>query len=731
MNDMAEVNRRLELWGGVECTVNRVGDKYFNQIERNAHAVRIDDLDRFAALGIRAIRYPVLWERVAPDGLKLANWSWSDERLARLRELDVMPIVGLVHHGSGPRYTSLIDANFSNKLAEYALAVAERYPWVEYYTPVNEPLTTARFSGLYGLWYPHGRDEKIFKDALLNQCRAVVLSMREIRRINPQAKLVQTEDLGKTYSTSLLTYQAEFNNELRWLSWDLLCGRVDQNHYLWDWLIKRCGASEKEVLWFNENTCVPDIIGVNHYVTSERFLDENLMNYAAHYHGGNGRHQYADVEAARILATPTGGIKPLISEVWQRYQMPIAVTEAHLDARREDQMRWLAEIWCGANEAREEGVDVRAVTVWALLGSYDWNSLLTDCRDYYESGAFDVRGKQPRATAVARLMSDLAAGDVPDHPVLSGVGWWKRPERFFGPPLTLPEFSFQQCPNTGNNKAPILITGATGTLGRAFARICKERDLNYRLLSRSDMDITDVNSIERVVAQHEPWAIINAAGYVRVDEAEKEVERCFRENTIGPQMLASISTKHNIPLVTFSTDFVFDGGQQAPYVETDNTAPLNIYGKSKAEAEMRVLDRHPEALVIRTSSFFGPWDEYNFITLALRTLRARQPFVAVNDMTVSPTYVPDLVNTCLDLLIDRESGIWHLTNGHAITWADLALRAAELAQVDSSRLQACRSEDLRFVARRPVYSALSSDRSFLMPSLDSALGRYFGQCGVK
>jgi len=730
MDVMPEVTCRLELWGGVECTVNRVGDKYFSQIERNAHAVRQDDLDRFAALGIRAIRYPVLWERVAPDGLQLANWSWSDERLARLRELDVMPIVGLVHHGSGPRCTSLTDADFSTKLAEYASAVAERYPWVEYYTPVNEPLTTARFSGLYGLWYPHGRDEKTFKDALFNQCRAVVLSMREIQKINPYAKLVQTEDLGKTYSTPPLTYQAEFNNELRWLSWDILCGRVDKNHYLWDWLIKWCRASEEEVLWFSENICPPSIIGVNHYVTSERFLDEHLENYATHYHGGNGRHQYADIEAARVLVTPTGGIKPLINEVWQRYQIPIAVTEAHIDAKREDQLRWLAEIWCGANEAKQEGADVRAVTVWALLGSYDWNSLLTECRDYYESGAFDIRGKQPRATAIATLMRDLAAGDVPDHPVLSGAGWWKRPERFFGRPLTLPEFSFQQRPSTGNNKSPILITGATGTLGRAFARICKERDLNYRLLSRSDMDITDINSIERVVARYEPWAIINAAGYVRVDDAETDIERCYRENTIGPHALASICTNHNISLVTFSTDFVFNGEQQEPYIETDNIAPLNIYGKSKAEAEMRVLDRHPDALVIRTSSFFGPWDEHNFITNALRTLRASQPFAAVNDMTISPTYVPDLVHTCLDLLIDREAGIWHLTNGHAITWADLALRAAELAQIDASKLQVCRSEDLSFVARRPIYSALSSDRSFLMPSLDSALERYFTQCAI-
>lgn len=146
--------RRLDIWAGVECTVNRVGDDFFDQLEASGHADRLVDLDQFAALGITRIRYPVLFERVAPNGLESADWSWSDERLERLRELGIGPIVGLVHHGSGPRSTSLLDPEFPAQLAAFAAAVARRYPWVDAYTPVNEPLTTARFSGLYGHWYP-------------------------------------------------------------------------------------------------------------------------------------------------------------------------------------------------------------------------------------------------------------------------------------------------------------------------------------------------------------------------------------------------------------------------------------------------------------------------------------------------------------------------------------------------------------------------------------------------
>jgi dTDP-4-dehydrorhamnose reductase len=187
----------LELWAGVECTVNRVGDQYFDQLEWNGHCHRLDDLDQFAELGIHAIRYPILWERVAPHGVATADWKWADERLARLRALGIRPIVGLVHHGSGPRGTSLVDPGFAPRLAQFAHAVAARYPWIEYYTPVNEPLTTARFSGLYGHWYPHGRNDATFVGALLTQCRAIVLAMRAIREINPAARLVQTEDWGR------------------------------------------------------------------------------------------------------------------------------------------------------------------------------------------------------------------------------------------------------------------------------------------------------------------------------------------------------------------------------------------------------------------------------------------------------------------------------------------------------------------------------------------------------
>ncbi len=721
-----------ELWGGVECTVNRVGDAWFDQMDRNGHARRSGDLDAFAQLGLAAIRHPVLWEKVAPGAIRDADWRWPDEGLGRLRALGVRPIVGLVHHGSGPAHTSLVDPAFPGKLAAYAAAVAARYPWVDDWTPVNEPLTTARFSGLYGVWYPHGRDDRTFWRALATQCRATVLAMRAIRRVNPRARLVQTEDLGRCWGTPDLRDQVDFNNAMRWLSWDLLCGRVDASHPLHGWLIGAAGAESSELAWFVGNPCPPGLLGANHYVTSERWLDTDLDAWPARSHGGNGRQRYADVEAVRCFAEPAPGLRTLLVEAWERYRLPIAVTELHLDSTREDQMRWLLENWRAAVAARDEdGVDLRAVTVWSLLGTWDWNCLLVACRGYYEPGAFDVRGGTPRPTAIARLARHLAEGHVPDEPVLRGPGWWHRADRFHGPPRrpTIDDGPVAARPRPVPSPAadevpPLLVTGATGTLGRAFARLCERRGLAFRLMTRTELDIADPSSVARALDRVRPWAVVNTAGYVRVDEAERDVERCFRENTIGPHVLARECARHRVALVGFSSDLVFDGARRDPYDEAQPTAPLNVYGRSKAEAEMRMLDVHPDAMVVRTSSFFGPWDEHDFVTLALRALREGRAFAAADDLVVSPTYVPDLVNACLDLLVDGESGLWHLTNGEALTWAEFARRAAAIAEVDASALQPRRCEELGWRAPRPVYSALQSRRGATMPPLSDALGRW-------
>lgn len=717
----------LELWGGVECTVNRVGDRYFDQIERSGHHARPGDLELIASTGVRALRYPVVWARTAPDGVERIDWAWTDERLGRLRELGVRPILTLTHHGSGPRHTSLVDPGFAAGLAEFARAVAERYPWVDAYTPVNEPLTTARFSGLYGHWYPHGRDCPTFARALLTQCQAVAAAMRAIREVAPGAQLIQTEDAGRTFGTARLGYQAEFENDRRWLGLDLLCGRVDRHHPLWGHLTG-WGITEAELHAFAEAPCPPDVVGLNYYLTSDRFLDERVERYPDWSHGGNGRDAYADVEAVRVRGEGIPGHEEMLRSAWERYGLPVAITEVHLGCTREEQLRWLLEAWDAARAVRAAGGDVRAVTVWSMLGAYDWNSLLTRDTGFYEPGAFDLRAPAPRPTAIVRMMCELAAGRRPRHPVLDVPGWWRRADRFQYPVVCTDGGPVEDAgPGAGR---PLLIAGATGTLGSELGRVCRVRGLPHRLTCRAEMDIADPASVAAALSSVRPWAVVNAAGYVRVDDAERERAACRRENEEGPAVLAAACAAHGIPLVTFSTDLVFDGGKGAPYVESDGMAPLNEYGRSKAAAEARVLALHPGALVVRTSAFFGPRDSHNFVTAALRELEEGRPFAAAGDAVVSPTYVPDLVHAALDLLVDGERGVWHLANAGAVTWAELARTAARLAGVDAALVQARSTREL-VPARRPAYSALGSERGTLLPALDDALARYMREREVR
>jgi dTDP-4-dehydrorhamnose reductase len=420
----------MELWGGIECSLNRVGNRQFDQLARNGHYERGSDLEKIASLGVRTLRYPLLWEHATRNG-PACDWRFADARLPALRALGITPIAGLVHHGCGPGHAALPGAQFVDGLAAYAGAVAERFPWLEWYTPVNEPLTTARFSGLYGLWFPHGRSGRVFARFLIDECRATVLAMRAIRRVNPRAKLLQTDDLGTIYSTARLAYQARFENERRWLGWDLLCGRVDRGHPFHGKLLG-WGIEARELDWFCENVCEPDVIGIDHYVTSDRFLDEDCARYPAHHQGGNSRERYADVEAVRVLERPGTSLRHVIVAAAQRYRKPVVLSEVHIGCTPDEQIRWLHEAWVTAEQLAATGVDVRAVTCWALFGSYGWDTLLTSSSDRYEAGAFEMHEGELRATALAAHIRNLTG----DRLTLRqrgidgfGEGWWRRPER--------------------------------------------------------------------------------------------------------------------------------------------------------------------------------------------------------------------------------------------------------------------------------------------------------------
>jgi dTDP-4-dehydrorhamnose reductase len=682
----------LELWGGLECTVARIGDRFRDQSVETGHYARPDDLDRVAALGIRTLRYPVVWETVSPDEPDRCDWRPQDERLGRMRQLGLTPIAGLLHHGSGPRYTNLLDPAFPRLFAGYATQVARRYPWISHYTPVNEPLTTARFSGLYGHWYPHGTSYRTFLTVLIAQCRATVLAMRAIRRVNPAAQLVQTDDLGRSFSTPALAYQAEHENERRWLTFDLLCGRVDRHHPWWA-ILRAHGIPQRHLEIFLDGDCAPDIIGINHYLTSERFLDGRLGRYPEHFWGGNAFERYADVEAVRV-PRPGGVLGPAarLAEAWERYRRPVAVTEAHHGCTRDEQLRWLVEVWRAAETLRGRGADIRAVTIWSMFGAVDWNSLLTREHGVYEPGVFDVRGPAPRPTALAHAAAALATSGRFDHPVLDRAGWWRREDRFYRPIKTRRRIAAANAPR------PLLILGAGTPAGEAFSRIAAIRGLEHELVRSGEA--ADRTALDGLVDSLRPWAVIDG-------------------QAAAPDRLLRLCHERGLPYLAVSSVPVFDGQLGRPYLEDSAPTARNSDGRRAAVAERRIAASCPGALVVRAGPLFGPWERENFAWRMLNALASGQAPEGDADI-VSPSYLPDLVHAALDLMIDGEHGVWHLPNPGQASWQELARMLAERAGLSAP------PERARGAGGRVL--ALESRRGALLPPLASALDRFMWDC---
>ncbi|RYZ48604.1 MAG: SDR family oxidoreductase [Proteobacteria bacterium] len=395
-------------------------------------------------------------------------------------------------------------------------------------------------------------------------------------------------------------------------------------------------------------------------------------------------------------------------------------------------MRWFHEIWTAALAVQAEGVSLRAVTAWSLLGAFDWNSLVTKQNGHYESGVFDLRSKSPRATALVPLLSSLAKDESFDHPVLDRPGWWQRPDRLLYPSVDLDHRnkSMGRSLEPSKKARHILITGASGSLGRAMTYLAEQRALDFRSISRADLELSDDQKLAAFIAEEKPWAIINCAGYERIDRAERDREQCLRDNVKAPLNLSAIAKEQGIKFLQFSSDLVFDGLKAHAYVESDETAALSVYGRSKVKMEEELLASHDSSLIIRSSAFFGPWDEYNALTEAMRTIARGQEYHAADDVVVSPTYLPDLVNASLDLMIDDEKGLWHLTNVGTVSFVEFARMAAKRLNLKASLIVRRSASEMGYTAARPKFSALSSEKAQIMPKLENALDRYIRECRV-
>ena len=419
-----------EVWAGPECSWLQVGDWACDQLALTGHADRVADLDLLAQLGVKAVRYPVLWGRSGRPG-EATDWAWAEQRLERLDQLGIRPIVGLLHHGFGPEGSDPFDPAWPTAFGRYAGEVARRFPSVHDFLPINEPLTTARFAGLYGWWPPYGRDAETFARLLLAQAEAYREAAVAIRSVRPDACLIVNEDLGQAVGSRGCEFRARRHSERRWLAFDLVTGRVGEAHQWWSFA-NGSRRTRRILDLLRMEPQAPDVLGIDYYVTSDRYLDERLSHFPPECHGADDDGRYVDVELARVAGREIGGFEACIRESWARYGLPLALTEVHLAGEPQDQVAWWLEAAEAARRAALRDIPVKGVTAWSTFGAFDWSSILRNPRGSYATGCFDVSGDgEPLLMPLGDAVRATAVGQS-----ISGVrGWWRRPQRSLYDPV--------------------------------------------------------------------------------------------------------------------------------------------------------------------------------------------------------------------------------------------------------------------------------------------------------
>ena len=260
---------------------------------------------------------------------------------------------------------------------------------------------------------------------------------------------------------------------------------------------------------------------------------------------------------------------------------------------------------------------------------------------------------------------------------------------------------------------PVLVLGSTGLLGTAVVAELRSRGLPLDAPSSDELDIRSAADVEARFVRHPPSAVINAAAFTDVQAAERPASRelVLAVNRDGPQHLARACARRAIPLVHVSTDFVFDGESDRPYREDDLPAPLQVYGRSKWEGEEAVLRSYPGAIVVRTSTLFGPGrrDRPHYIDAILSQARDRDRITVVATPIASPTYSADLAQALFALLDARAVGIVHVANRGGCSRIELAREAIRALGPRSRAEIEERPEDPR-PPRRPRYCVLDTRR---------------------
>ncbi len=392
---------------GIECSYPTIltaqGVKRRDQLEECGHyRYWREDLHLTRDLGIRFLRYGPPYYRMHL-GADRYDWSWTDLVLPEMQRLGIVPLMDLCHFGVPDWLGDFQNPEFPRHFADYARAFAERYPWVRFYTPMNEMYIAAEFSAWYGWWNERLTSHRAFVTALKHIVRANVEAMLAIMQQRQDALFIQSESSEYTHASRPdLADEAEMFNERRFLSLDLNYGRrVSSGMYAY---LRDNGMTEEEYDFFlRYNLREHCIMGNDYYAANEHLLVE---------------------EDRSVYAGEVFGYYVVTRDYFDRYNLPVMHTETNKE--EPDAERWLWKTWANVQRLRRDGVPLCGMTWYSLTDQVDWDTALREANGRVNPlGLYDLDRKlRPVGAAYKRLVGQWCDTPLLPNGPLTLLGRW-------------------------------------------------------------------------------------------------------------------------------------------------------------------------------------------------------------------------------------------------------------------------------------------------------------------
>lgn len=346
-------------------------NKRVDEMEKTGHYKRWkEDFDLVKELGVEFLRYGPPYYKVH-TGVNQYDWAFTDETFRYLQELNITPIVDLCHFGVPDWIGNFQNPEFPIHFAQYAKAFAKRFPYLQFYTPINEIFIAATFSAQYGWWNESLSDDRSFVNALKNLCKANVLAMLAILEIQPEATFIQSESSEYFHAENPDCIPlADFRNQKRFLSLDLTYG-YPVSVTMYEYLLKN-GMTDDEYHWFaNNDVKARCIMGNDYYVTNEHLV-----------------HSDGSTSASGEIF----GYYVITHQYFSRYKLPVMHTETNI--KEPDSLGWLKKQWSNVYRLKEDGVPIVGFTWYSLVDQVDWDSALReDAGRVNQLGLYDIDRK--------------------------------------------------------------------------------------------------------------------------------------------------------------------------------------------------------------------------------------------------------------------------------------------------------------------------------------------------